>query len=44
MLVIFDEAHRGVGDYSYTKIVKLMDKNEVGFRIVGLSATPGSSN
>ena len=39
-----DEAHRGVGDYSYANIVKIMDKHETGYRIVGLSATPGNCN
>lgn len=39
---MFDECHRAVGGYSYTKIIELMNVLEVGFRVVGLSATPGS--
>ena len=30
-----------MGEASYAKVVRLMAELEVGFRIVGLSATPG---
>jgi len=39
-LIIFDEAHRAVGNYAYTTIAEeAKDKN---IRIVGLTASPGS--
>ena len=36
-----DECHRSVGEASYAKIVRLLADVQVGFRIIGLSATPG---
>ena len=36
-----DECHRSVGDASYAKIIRLMSDLEKGYRIIGLSATPG---
>ncbi|KAJ3432073.1 fanconi anemia group m protein [Anaeramoeba flamelloides] len=41
--VVFDEAHHAMGDYDYTRIVSklLLDTNQ--FRVVGLTATPGTS-
>lgn len=42
-LVVFDEAHRATGDYSYTKIVKMLNKIQFGYRILALSATPGNT-
>jgi Fanconi anemia group M protein len=38
-LVIFDEAHRAVGDYAYTKIAELTESDDTLF--VGLTASPG---
>ncbi|MGC9060987.1 MAG: ERCC4 domain-containing protein, partial [Thermoplasmata archaeon] len=38
-LVIFDEAHRGVGNYDYVHIGKLCRDN--GIRTMGLTASPG---
>lgn len=40
VLVIFDEAHKAVGDYAYTLIVNKLPQYT---RIVGLSATPGNN-
>ncbi|MFA5049398.1 MAG: DEAD/DEAH box helicase family protein [Candidatus Micrarchaeia archaeon] len=37
-LVIFDEAHRAIGEYSYTQISKKLQKETL---IVGLTASPG---
>jgi Fanconi anemia group M protein len=37
-LVIFDEAHRAVGDYAYTMIAKKLHKKSL---LVGLTASPG---
>ena len=40
-LIIFDEAHRTVGDYAY---VKIMEKYSTipGYQVLGLTASPGS--
>ncbi|CAD8113807.1 unnamed protein product [Paramecium sonneborni] len=40
VLVVLDEAHKGVGDYAYTNIVKRLLYNT---RIIALSATPGNN-
>lgn len=43
-LVIFDEAHRGVGDYPYVFIAdRYTAANEGSILILGLTASPGSS-
>ena len=39
-LVIFDEAHRTVGDYSYSLLASMLQDST---RLVGLSATPGNN-
>ncbi|MDO5862143.1 MAG: helicase-related protein [Thermoplasmata archaeon] len=39
-LVIYDEAHRGRGDYAYVKVAGYVPK---GARSVGMTASPGSS-
>ena len=39
--IVFDEAHRGSGNYAYCIIVKELLAARIGYRIVGLSATPG---
>lgn len=41
-LVVFDEAHRAVGDYSYAFIAKSYMKKSDHPRILGLTASPGS--
>lgn len=38
-----DEAHRATGNYAYVNIVKNLDKQNIGYRIIGLSATPGNT-
>lgn len=38
-LVIFDEAHRGTGNYAYVTVAQYCDKS---IRSVGLTASPGS--
>lgn len=42
-LVVFDEAHHAVGETHYAKIVRMMVQKGCNFRLLGLSATPGSS-
>jgi len=41
-LLVFDEAHRAVGDYSYVFIAKQYNKKAEHPRILGLTASPGS--
>ncbi len=41
-LVIFDEAHRASGDYSYTFLAKQYEKTAQYPRILALTASPGS--
>ena len=43
VLLVFDEAHRAVGDYPYTMIAKHYVENVRNPRILGLTASPGSS-
>ncbi|MFC2135960.1 DEAD/DEAH box helicase [Bacteroidota bacterium] len=41
-LLVFDEAHRAVGDYSYVFIANQYQKQAKYSRILGLTASPGS--
>ena len=41
-LVVVDEAHRAQGDYAYCKVVKELIRSKATFRVLALSATPGS--
>jgi ERCC4-related helicase len=47
--VVLDEAHKASGDYAYTKVIQFLQnyQNHRGesakFRIIGLSATPGTT-
>ncbi|MFW9869063.1 MAG: ERCC4 domain-containing protein [Candidatus Thorarchaeota archaeon] len=40
-LIVFDEAHRGVGNYAYTFIAELYEKQGINARSLGLTASPG---
>lgn len=40
--MIFDEAHKAQGEYSYTTVVKLVAAATRHFRVIGLTATPGT--
>ncbi len=40
-LIVFDEAHRGVGNYAYTFIAELYEKQGFNRRSLGLTASPG---
>jgi Fanconi anemia group M protein len=42
-LVVFDEAHRAVGDYAYVFIGQACGRSAKGTRILGLTASPGNS-
>ena len=41
-LIIFDEAHHAVGEYSYVFISKMYEKYRNNRRILGLTASPGN--
>ncbi len=38
-LIIYDEAHRGVGNYAYVRVARFCGK---GIRCIGMTASPGS--
>ena len=40
--VVVDEAHRAVGNFAYVDIVKRLNQRNVLYRMLALSATPGS--
>ncbi len=42
-LIIFDECHRSVGDYAYCFIAKKYVESAKNFQILGLTASPGST-
>ena len=41
--VVFDEAHKATKEYAYTKIIEQLDYACAKYRVLGLSATPGTS-
>lgn len=41
-LIVIDEAHRAVGEYAYAKVAKLIRRFSNSFRVLALTATPGS--
>lgn len=41
-LVVVDEAHRASGDYSYCGVIRYMMCRNPHFRVMALTATPGS--
>ncbi|MCF2135745.1 MAG: DEAD/DEAH box helicase [Candidatus Thorarchaeota archaeon] len=40
-LIVFDEAHRGVGNYAYTFVAEMYEKHGQHRRALGLTASPG---
>ncbi|KAK3259919.1 hypothetical protein CYMTET_31105 [Cymbomonas tetramitiformis] len=40
--LVVDEAHRATGNFAYVEIVKFLSARDIKFRILALSATPGS--
>ncbi|XP_014210062.1 Fanconi anemia group M protein homolog [Copidosoma floridanum] len=40
--IVIDEAHKALGKHSYCEIVQLLNKQNKFFRVLALSATPGS--
>ncbi|KAK4466596.1 ATP-dependent DNA helicase MPH1 [Cladorrhinum samala] len=43
VLLVVDEAHRATGDYAYVKVIEFIRRFSKSFRILALTATPGSS-
>ncbi|KAI9750462.1 MAG: hypothetical protein M4579_006467, partial [Chaenotheca gracillima] len=41
--IVVDEAHRATGNYAYVEVVKFMKRFNSSFRVLALTATPGSS-
>ncbi|KZT74815.1 P-loop containing nucleoside triphosphate hydrolase protein [Daedalea quercina L-15889] len=42
VLIVIDEAHKGTGDYAYAQIIRYMMSKNPHFRVLALTATPGS--
>jgi len=40
--LVVDEAHRASGNYAYCNVIQKLEKENIGFRILSLSATPVS--
>ncbi|CAI4065621.1 hypothetical protein SUVZ_09G1590 [Saccharomyces uvarum] len=40
--LVIDEAHRATGSYAYTNVVKFIDRFNSSYRLLALTATPGS--
>ncbi|KAK3720916.1 3'-5' DNA helicase [Vermiconidia calcicola] len=43
VLVVVDEAHKATGSYAYTEVIKFLHRFNNSFRVLALTATPGSS-
>lgn len=43
VLVVVDEAHKATGGYAYTEVVSFLHRFNPSFRVLALTATPGSS-
>ncbi|OJD22493.1 hypothetical protein ACJ73_06159 [Blastomyces percursus] len=43
VLLVVDEAHRATGSYAYVEVVKLLQAYNTSFRVLALTATPGST-
>lgn len=43
VLLVVDEAHKATGGYAYVEVVKFMQRFSAGFRVLALTATPGST-
>jgi ATP-dependent DNA helicase MPH1 len=43
VLLVVDEAHRATGEYAYVKVVSFIRRFSKSFRILALTATPGST-
>ncbi|KAJ5086119.1 hypothetical protein N7532_010890 [Penicillium argentinense] len=43
VLLVVDEAHRATGGYAYVEVVKFLRRYNRSFRVLALTATPGST-
>jgi len=43
VLLVVDEAHRATGEYAYVKVVEFLRRFSKSFRVLALTATPGST-
>lgn len=43
VLLVIDEAHRATGNYAYVKVIEFIRRFSKSFRVLALTATPGSS-
>ncbi|KAK4242338.1 hypothetical protein C8A03DRAFT_11437 [Achaetomium macrosporum] len=43
VLLVIDEAHRATGDYAYVKVAEFIRRFSKSFRVLALTATPGST-
>lgn len=43
VLVVMDEAHKATGNYSYVDVVRFLRRFNNSFRVLALTATPGSN-
>jgi ATP-dependent DNA helicase MPH1 len=43
VLLVIDEAHRATGSYAYANVILLIKKDNPSFRVLALTATPGST-
>ncbi|KAJ4396865.1 3'-5' DNA helicase [Gnomoniopsis smithogilvyi] len=43
VLLVVDEAHRATGDYAYVKVIEFLRRFNQSFRVLALTATPGST-
>ena len=43
VLIVVDEAHRATGNYAYVEVVSFLRRFNTSFRVLALTATPGSS-
>lgn len=41
--LVLDEAHKASGEYAYTQVIQQLDEGGAKYRLVGLSATPGTN-
>ncbi|EPS40996.1 hypothetical protein H072_5164 [Dactylellina haptotyla CBS 200.50] len=42
VLIVVDEAHRATGEYAYCKVIRQIRRFNTSFRVMALTATPGS--
>ena len=43
VLLVVDEAHRATGNYAYVEVVRFLRRFNTSFRVLALTATPGST-